>query len=422
MCGIFSAVGDLSQKQDGFIRDMFVLDSLRGPHSCGMLNVVGYSSDVHVFKKAMLPHDFLDAGGFKTQLAKKNKVIIGHNRWASKGKVNHTNAHPFTVGNITGVHNGTLRMQHLLPDHVDYDVDSENIFHAIDKIGIDETWKLISGAAALMWWDAKEKTVNMIRNKERPLHFCYSKDLRTMYTGSEPPMLRAGLWRNNLDHHNVEELPVDTLYTFTLDLANADPKKRVLCTTRKLASYQPPAIVTSQTYGGKSMAYKTAGTIVDFVVDKITYFQRSTVYDCTDNATGLSYRIDTVIPVKNLQIDSLATGLVRKRSNKHCYIDPNSVAFNSSWHYTGKDAHKNDDKEEVSTDVSKKEQEDTKDGRLSDSDWDKLHNTDCDMCTSPIDKDESYLLTDAGQLFCSACKDTDLVLPYIYGSSYHFNQ
>ncbi|MSE24831.1 hypothetical protein GKC32_10305, partial [Lactobacillus curvatus] len=72
-------------------------------------------------------------------------VLMGHNRWATKGKINERNAHPFEHDHIIGAHNGTLRNQHLLPNHLDFEVDSDNIFHAMSTIGVDATIAKTSG-------------------------------------------------------------------------------------------------------------------------------------------------------------------------------------------------------------------------------------------------------------------------------------
>ncbi|MCS5737398.1 class II glutamine amidotransferase, partial [Herbiconiux daphne] len=87
------------------------------------------------------------------------------------GEVVDRNAHPFQHGSITLVHNGTLDNQSLLPDHQKFAVDSENIAYSIDKIGIEETIKKLNGKFTLVWFDAKDQTLNFIRNKDRPFHF-----------------------------------------------------------------------------------------------------------------------------------------------------------------------------------------------------------------------------------------------------------
>lgn len=415
MCGIFCAVGDMVAKQDRFISDMFVLDSLRGPHSCGLLSVVNYNSEVGVYKKAMQAHDYLDMAGYKKALAGKNKVLVGHNRWATKGKINNINAHPFTVGNITGVHNGTLTQQSLLPDHASYEVDSENIIHSIDKIGIVETWAKIKGAAALMWWDAEEDSFNFIRNKERPLFFCYSKDLKQMYAASEYYMLAAGLWRNGIEHYDIEELPVNELYSFRVETGNKIAANVVKCSTLKVQPYKAPVYQSKR--GKKGRKYddnvtnfnkkKTGydnflgkiGDVVDFIVTSVVYYHKLVEYEVADNATGELYRINDYSKIPILKVNECATAIIHRFSGRHIYLNSATLKFNSEYEYNGDTTTKALTLEE---DIESKR----------DKEWEKQTNHDCDLCGSPVSKTEEYLATTEGQLFCSVCKTDELVKDY----------
>lgn len=240
-------------------------------------------------------------------MTKKNSVVVGHNRWASTGRKNSISAHPFQIGNITGVHNGTLKQQYRLPDSNDYAVDSENIIHSIDKIGIEETWKLTVGPAALVWYDNGDSQLKMIRNEERPMFFSYSKDLKQMYFGSELHMLRAALWRNGISTHKIEELPVNKLYSFKVDIWAQDPKEVVKCTVKDLepapASFQETQSTSYLNHHqkGKSKAgsvdkssssvYFQLGNRVDFMVMKVVVGKNSTKYTCVDNNTDDLYEI-----------------------------------------------------------------------------------------------------------------------------------
>lgn len=106
----------------------------------------------------------------KTVFLTPPKFMVGHNRHATIGAINDRNAHPFTHGAITLCHNGTLIDQDLLPDAKDFEVDSENICHSINKIGAAETIQKLNGAFTLVWHNAEDKTLNIIRNDERPFH------------------------------------------------------------------------------------------------------------------------------------------------------------------------------------------------------------------------------------------------------------
>lgn len=187
MCGLVLAMGKttLTQAEIGIFKNMLAFDQLRGDHSTGLFALFRpYNKQpfYKVNKDCMEGVDFVRsplfvntvghvsqlAGGLKsTEWA---KAMFGHNRYATMGAVNARNAHPFTHGKITLAHNGTLRNQSLLPDSEKFQVDSENICYAIDKIGIDETVKLLNGAFTLIWFNSEEMTINILRNTEREFH------------------------------------------------------------------------------------------------------------------------------------------------------------------------------------------------------------------------------------------------------------
>lgn len=141
--------------------------------------------------------------------------IVGHSRHATKGAINSRNAHPFSHGNITLVHNGTLVDQDLLPDSKAFEVDSENICHSINKIGAAETIQKLDGAFTLIWHDASDNRLHIIRNDERPFHLAR---LGTSWFGaSEEAMLmwilqRSKSHKNRIDEHF--ECKVGTEYIF----------------------------------------------------------------------------------------------------------------------------------------------------------------------------------------------------------------
>ena len=165
----------------------------------------------------MLPHDYLSTKGYGAIANRHLKLLMGHNRWATRGKINNASAHPFEFENVIGAHNGTLRGQYLLPDSTDYDLDSENLFHAIDIDGIDATWSRTDGAAALVFFDKKKNSLNFIRNDERSFFYCFGVDRKSMFWASEAWMLTGLLARNNIKHTQVVSTAENNLYTLSLD-------------------------------------------------------------------------------------------------------------------------------------------------------------------------------------------------------------
>ena len=218
MCGIIGAAGSLTKNVRDAVKDLLIMDSIRGPHSTGIFVLDDFGKTA-IHKKAVGPLDFLDMKKVdQTFLSNNNRIIIGHNRWATKGAINSINAHPFQQGSIFGVHNGTLRVQSYLPDYLDFEVDSENIMHSLNISTVEETVSKLHGAYALNWWDDTTKRLHFLRNDERSLHHCYSEDLKTLFWASEPYMLAAALCRNGIKFTKIEPFEEDTLYTFDVKL------------------------------------------------------------------------------------------------------------------------------------------------------------------------------------------------------------
>ena len=186
-------------------RDMLIFDQVRGFDSTGVA-MVGVGKDPIVEKELDGPDNlwnFGDSQLFDTRGVSKisRRVAIGHNRAATVGKVVKENAHPFTFGHITGCHNGSLEYwDELEKDDNDqrFDVDSKAIFQTIARKGIEHTWKSFYGAAALVWWDSEQETLNFIRNSERPLYMAYSANKDILLWASEDWMIRIAAARHNL--------------------------------------------------------------------------------------------------------------------------------------------------------------------------------------------------------------------------------
>ena len=272
MCGLVGVAGlgttlSVENKYKAVFRDMLMLDTIRGAHSTGIA-MIDSLADVHLLKTIGTPWDLMELKAYDIMFHRKPKLLMGHNRWATKGKVNKRNAHPFENDTIIGTHNGTLRNQSLLPDHTDFDVDSENIFHSFDKQGIDATVKNLNGAYALVWWDKAVKLLHFLRNNERPLFYCYTKDRELMLYASEVFMLRTAAYRNELELDKIWEVKKDHLYSFQVPFAGQKFKTPRI---EKLEVYVAPVFMPK--------VYQRAGkkngkNIVDGALDRISYLPR----------------------------------------------------------------------------------------------------------------------------------------------------
>ncbi len=202
-------------------------DVFRGPHSTGVFTQRRYygkdikGPQVDICKDAVEAAYYLDSpewamcrdGVEKT--AKLGNFYVGHNRYATMGAKTAKNAHPFNHGDITLVHNGTLTQQSLLPDHRDFDVDSENICHSINKIGAAETIQKLNGAFTLVWFDSSDETLHIIRNDERPFHLAETSS-GDWYGASEEDMLMwiltRGRYNPTIKRHFETEVGVEYIF------------------------------------------------------------------------------------------------------------------------------------------------------------------------------------------------------------------
>jgi predicted glutamine amidotransferase len=196
MCGHVGIAGKLAYKDEATMKRLLMFDYFRGPDSTGLAAV--FDDDIKIAKIASHPVNLFDTTRFKTALnAFKSKALIGHNRAATKGAVNDVNAHPYHHGHIVGAHNGTLtqpswdKLQEIIGEKTG--TDSDAIFAAIAKVGIDEVSKHLQGAWALVWFDTQDNTLNFLRNKERPFWYAYSKTFNQVFWASEHWMLRAAV-------------------------------------------------------------------------------------------------------------------------------------------------------------------------------------------------------------------------------------
>lgn len=243
MCGHVGVAGTLGKKEVDAFNQLLVADTFRGPHSTGVATVSrGANPEVELFKRAVPAWELVNEYKQYDRLVTQGKtVFLGHNRWATTGKVNHANAHPFNFENLVGAHNGTIRYQAGIGDLEGYsrmDTDSECLFYNIDKhedgpAGVIPN--LVSGsngAWALVWYDKQANSINFLRNKERELYYAFALEMEkdwkpgdsgkpyALFWASEPAMLDWIVRRNGIVMSKPKLLTVDTLIEFKIPAYN----------------------------------------------------------------------------------------------------------------------------------------------------------------------------------------------------------
>ena len=235
MCGI---VGMRITSQSGFtvgqvdlFKEMLHIDTLRGRDSTGIVLVekdntalwVKQAAPPNIFERAKCVQDVY------SQAVKTGKILIGHNRKATKGEINSNNAHPFSSGNIIMVHNG------FLDNHEKYaktDVDSEALCIELSKGDTPEEYEEIlntlSGAFSIVWYNVSTGNLHFFRNSQRPLH--YIETNAGVFWASEKELVQWSVSKASLASTiKIEEF--NSGYLYTLPFWGNLQKGTKFCTT-----------------------------------------------------------------------------------------------------------------------------------------------------------------------------------------------
>lgn len=275
MCGI---VAMISKSQSGFVysdldlfQSMLVSDSIRGEDSTGVFGVYK-NKQARTIKVAAEPHNLFrcdEWNDFRTKAINSMNVLVGHNRYATRGAVNTTNAHPFNEGSVVLVHNGTLN------NHKDFNkevqVDSHAIAHAFNEKPANEVLNQINGAFAFIWYDRRTGKLNITRNNERPLAYIETNDM--IYIASESGMLEWLVNRKLTKHHYAKLYDVNKIYSYA-------PKEEVVIT--EYEPYSPKSFGVQKTLHpivthiptGQTITGHHAYKVQDQPIVKITELQQ----------------------------------------------------------------------------------------------------------------------------------------------------
>ena len=211
MCGLtglldVSANGFAGKDVDLF-EGLLLINSLRGRSSTGVFGVNKHKqADIHKVLGNPYNLDVTVLGDwFNNRMLNRYWAVAGHGRFPTQGEISIQNAHPFQHGNITLMHNGTLRnLPRLLKEHnKDFAVDSEMICWMVNELGIKDTIKEIEGAYALIWYDAGDDTYNFLRNQDRPLYYGVNSFNDQMVLGSEEHYIE---WANSKTYKRFKEV------------------------------------------------------------------------------------------------------------------------------------------------------------------------------------------------------------------------
>jgi len=140
------------------------------------------------------------------------RLFMGHCRKKSAGSLNNVDNHPIKIGNIIGVHNGTLKNHDIIFDNLkcgrDGEVDSEAIFRLFKHFTkeckepftidmIEEVCKRLEGSFSILAFNANNPNQLVSARDGRPAEYCLIKPLRLVLVASEKKFFDSAIWSYN---------------------------------------------------------------------------------------------------------------------------------------------------------------------------------------------------------------------------------
>lgn len=242
MCGIVGAVafGKLNKKEESsrqkimryLTTELLLLTEERGKDATGAA-ILFSDGNYAGMKKGEKVSDFLS----KLGESKENyggllkiwrehehpvKVYLGHARALSQGdKDNNANNHPIKVGNIVGIHNGTLRNDDVIIKNLgckrDGEVDSEAIFRLFEYYTnkgkepftldmVQEVVNRLEGQFSVTLFNSDNPYQVPIFRDSRPAEFVFINEYKLLFIVSEVKFWNEALFRyeSSIFYHNLK--------------------------------------------------------------------------------------------------------------------------------------------------------------------------------------------------------------------------
>ena len=146
------------------------------------------------------------------------RIFIGHCRKKTVGGAfDNMNNHPIKIGNIIGLHNGTLKNDDVIFKNLgtkrDGTVDSEAIFHLLNYYTktckepftldmVEEVTRRLDGTFSFLAFNANNPNQLISARDDRPAEYCLIKPLKLVLIASEKKFIDTTLWSYNKLAHN----------------------------------------------------------------------------------------------------------------------------------------------------------------------------------------------------------------------------
>jgi len=174
------------------------------------------------------------------KIDRQTSIVLGHTRFATTGAKVVGNAHPFTIGEVVGIHNGIIYNYNQVAKSLGKtipNVDSEVIFQSLNRLEKSKAFESINGDFAVAWAKENNTTLHLARESGRPMVISYWKKARVLFFASTKSIMKdamkdAGLVLkiknvttdkifsyntnkfNNYAFHNVESFDTMSQYTY----------------------------------------------------------------------------------------------------------------------------------------------------------------------------------------------------------------
>lgn len=159
MCGLLAIISKKSigflEKDFKFFTEAIYVNAVRGQDSTGIFSITE-KGNIHLIKDNIKSSNFIETTDYKNFLKDNiysSRILVAHNRAATKGNVTAENAHPFLYEDTVLVHNGTIQNHQSIANTA---TDSEALTQKIAKTD-HKSLEEIHGAYALIYYKAKEK-------------------------------------------------------------------------------------------------------------------------------------------------------------------------------------------------------------------------------------------------------------------------
>lgn len=454
ICGLVGIAGQLSMKHEQAFKTLLILDTLRGIDSTGAV-VVHRDGTFDTPKAVGNAYNLLESRVFSEGMKGLHSALIGHNRYATQGRVNVRSAHPFEFDEVVGCHNGTLRNKHVLENGHKFDVDSEALYGHINNNGVEDAIKGLDGAWALTWYNIKEGTLNFLRNKERPLWMTALKEGQLAWA-SEKWMLEVALARHELTFTDPQELPVDQWHKISLFADGSLGKPHVVPLASRFQpyvskdnghlyggtyttgpSYVSTGTQTTGTSNASSVPSSSSGTVgvtsnfKNADDETFTYPKgqevRLFVFGQGHDTQGGKYYMcrDDSSPSRNIRL-FINQGDKSNLLNKHIHAEIHAFTIRNRYGLYYKVQHSTvrlakEDVPDITKEVVEEIQNDSSSDRffhdsqgrlISHTDWHKKHGT-CGWCSGHVNPNLAFKFTTSGDAICHECAADQELSDYV---------